>query len=293
MFRQEDHRSDFELRVRFRDRRGDPYGWPEGDFEIELRTVGGARYAAGSRGGILYNLRRDGDCAVVVAHNHGLPPGMIKAKVTAWIPDEDFPDRTRRLVRDEETEVRLTFGPCGCGCRHYETELGIPAVRLRITDMTEEDRETLLRPALDIAGEIGERADEFMRDADSRIDELLALLGETRNRLHVDFLETVVTVHKGDVDERLTAVLTKGGEDISEREGVSYSWTRRSWTHGVERTASDRMWNAKAVTGRVLRFRDADMDWDSDGGPHRLEFTVTATVTEPGEKQTARQTIRI
>lgn len=278
MFRQEDHRSDFELRVRFRDRRGDLYGWPEGDFEIELRTVGGTRYSAGSRGGVLYNIRRDGDCAVVVAHDHGLPPGMIKAKVTAWIPDGSFPNRLRRLVRDEETEVRLTFGACGCGCRHYETELGIPAVRLRITDMTEE---------------IGERTDEFMKDADGRIDELLALLGETRNRLHVDFLEAVVTVRKGNVNEHLTAVLTKGGEDISERDGVSYSWTRRSWTGGVERTVSDRMWNAKKVTGRVLRFTDVDMDWDSGGGPHRLEFTVTASVVEPEGKQTARHTISI
>ena len=120
---------------------------------------------------------------------------------------------------------------------------------------------------------------------------------------HVGFEEDVVTVIKGRIDETLTAVVTMYGEDISDNAAVSYSWTRRSWNLTIratantpaafaERTASDKVWNQKGRTGRTLRFTDTDMDWDSTGGPAKVQFTVTATVTEPGKAaRMARATV--
>lgn len=114
---------------------------------------------------------------------------------------------------------------------------------------------------------------------------------------HVTFDEDSVTVIKGHIDETLTAVVTMYGEDISEDASVSYKWTRRSWSlqsvgtgsgpsaaaKFTERTGADDIWNNQNHTGRTLHFTDADMDWADAGGPAKLMFIVTVTVTEPGK----------
>lgn len=111
---------------------------------------------------------------------------------------------------------------------------------------------------------------------------------------HLTFEEGVTVVAKGRTDNYITAVLTIYGEDISDHQSVTYEWTRLSKFQGVERTTSDSLWNAQSHNGRKLHITDADIGWDSFGGPDNMSFTVTATMKDAGGAlKKIRRTINI
>jgi hypothetical protein len=82
-------------------------GWPTYDWSAVLRTSGYASYPFSCKGGVAVNCYNDNGQIHVVVDNHSLPVGLLTVEFTAEIPDEIYPDGSRRTVTPEATEIEL------------------------------------------------------------------------------------------------------------------------------------------------------------------------------------------
>lgn len=103
------YKSDFSFVLDICDIVGKGAGVPSYDWQAECYTASpAAAFVASSRGGVLKGCRIDpGGAVVIVADNHHQPCGALKVRVTAWIPNDDFPDGSEALVQVCKTDIEL------------------------------------------------------------------------------------------------------------------------------------------------------------------------------------------
>lgn len=106
-----DHNEDFPLSLTLRDSHGHPMRVPDYDFTVILRA-GAVEYLAGRFDGRLLNCRpsRHDDCTLVIlCSDHGFPPcPELQVEITYHVPDSEYSDRFRDIVRRQPTGICLT-----------------------------------------------------------------------------------------------------------------------------------------------------------------------------------------
>lgn len=147
------YKSDFLLKVHFFDRAGKPAEVP-GTLTVTLRTAGRRRFEAYRRGDLLTNMTltpEDRGLANVACDGHGLYPGVLKAAVTAELPDRDYPDGYRRVTAEYTVGELVPEGEDSAGVLHLNVplptgEASAAACGCRIA--TEEEVDTAIEAAL-------------------------------------------------------------------------------------------------------------------------------------------------
>lgn len=136
--------------------------FPKYDFTATFRTGCTARsFTASCIGGVCTNCYDDAGRVHIVADGHGLGPGSLRCKLTCELPDEVFPDGTRRMVVPENLNIELTKEK-GAYPSTMEAEVLLPYIKgdkgdaFTYSDFTEEQIAELQRPATEAA----QRADE-------------------------------------------------------------------------------------------------------------------------------------
>ncbi|MDE5651836.1 MAG: hypothetical protein K2I48_00030 [Muribaculaceae bacterium] len=107
------YKEDFTAVIRMRYPDGETVGIPDFDFDMHF-TSGFTEYTAGRRNGQLYRCavsEADPTVLLVRFDNHGLHPcPSLGLRVVYHIPDSDFPDGFRDVVRTQSTDICLTVG---------------------------------------------------------------------------------------------------------------------------------------------------------------------------------------
>lgn len=136
------YRSDFDISISLFDIRGRQLPFPDYDFTVRLTSGTSAQaFVASQRSGVLTNCTDEGGRIHIWADSHGLRPGPLTVELTAFIPDDNFPDGTRRLPVIDTLDIALVPGrgqlPVG-----FETSLGLPAIKVYPEEWMEEVKKT-------------------------------------------------------------------------------------------------------------------------------------------------------
>ena len=136
------YKADFDLIISLLDIKGRLLPFPDYDFTVEITSAGVIpAFVASQRSGVLHNCSDDQGRIHIYADNHGLRPGPLTLEFTAYIPDANFADGTRRLPVVEQLDVHLVPGrgqlPVG-----FETSLGLPAIKVYPEEWMEEVKKT-------------------------------------------------------------------------------------------------------------------------------------------------------
>lgn len=113
------HKSDFDFTLRIYECTIGPdgqktrveMGFPTYDFEIRLYTTNRANaYICSKKGNKLQNCFNDEGKIHVVCDNHHLGKGILHAEFTAFLPNNIYPDGSRKTVEVSHTVIELVDG---------------------------------------------------------------------------------------------------------------------------------------------------------------------------------------
>lgn len=136
------YKADFDLIISLLDIKGRLMPFPDYDFTIRLTSQGQLpAFVASQRSGVLHNCSDDQGRIHIYADNHGLRPGPLTLEFTAYIPDANFADGTRRLPVVEQLDVHLVPGH-GQLPADIATSLGLPAIKVYPEEWMEQVKDT-------------------------------------------------------------------------------------------------------------------------------------------------------
>lgn len=201
-------KSDFVLRMRLRDCRGELIGWPDFDWRAKFRTDSPRGcYVAQCVGGVPTRCFEDRGEICVVFHRHGLMSGQLRVEFDALHPDGVMPDGLRREVTPDPLDVYLTYEKGDCATE-IEVELALPLIKgdpgepFRYEDFTAEQKAELIAPIKeDIDKAITQKQDSLSVSDDFRLTETAELsLTEQAKRQVFDDLFTSAAGAFGTID---------------------------------------------------------------------------------------------
>lgn len=100
-------------------------------------------------------------------------------------------------------------------------------------------------------------------------------------RLRLEWAGSEDSVWADNPQLTLQVLASLGSQDLTSDSRIIWMWTRRSWQGDVEQTTSDAEWNSHHTAGtNTLSLGMSDMNYSFGNPPTRLEFTVTATLTD-------------
>lgn len=100
-------------------------------------------------------------------------------------------------------------------------------------------------------------------------------------RLRLEWAGSEDSVWADNPQLTLQVLASLGSQDLTSDSRINWKWTRRSWQDDVEQTTSDVKWNSHHTAGtNTLSLGMSDMNYSFGNPPTRLEFTVTATLTD-------------
>lgn len=150
-------------------------GVPDFDWRARLWTSSKMNYVTvSSVGGELINCRIDDGRIHVIVDSHHLMPGKLHIDFEALIPNELYPDGTRRTVVPGIVPIELTADKAPCPSA-MEIELMLPYVRgkaLTFGDLTDAEKDAFAQQAADLVTieDLGVASDE---EVDEAMGELL------------------------------------------------------------------------------------------------------------------------
>lgn len=106
--RKQNFKSDFDFIVKMLDKSGASAGFVPYNWEIKLFTVEDKFvYTASRQYGENTNCYDDNGEVHVVVDGHEFPKGVLKYILEVEIPDENFPDGSRKVRVSGETEIEI------------------------------------------------------------------------------------------------------------------------------------------------------------------------------------------
>lgn len=103
------YKSDFDFVMKIFDEDGIEIGFPDFDWSAKVWTdMKSNALTVGCRGGEQTNCFNDGGQIHVVAQNHGLGTGLLKAELTAWMDDKIYDGGKRKDVSVADLDIELT-----------------------------------------------------------------------------------------------------------------------------------------------------------------------------------------
>lgn len=99
------------------------------DFDISLRAGGYTEFVARRRGNNLYNCSISEGAVIVYADRHGLHPGQLNILMTAYLPDANMPDGSRRLTRELESAIEIVDYPVTLELSASELAAVLPVIK--------------------------------------------------------------------------------------------------------------------------------------------------------------------
>lgn len=150
-------------------------GVPDFDWRARLWTSSKMNYVTvSSVGGVKTNCRIDDGRIHVIVDSHHLMPGKLHIDFEALIPNELYPDGTRRTVVPGIVPIELTADKAPCPSA-MEIELMLPYVRgkaLTFDDLTDAEKDAFAQQAADLVTieDLGVASDE---EVDEAMGELL------------------------------------------------------------------------------------------------------------------------
>lgn len=106
--RKQNFKSDFDFVLALRDSDGNDLGFPEINWELLL--LSGSRqlaYTASYQYGEKENVKNDNGKIKVIVDRHEFPAGELLYEFTAEIPDESFPDGSRKVFVTGSTDIEI------------------------------------------------------------------------------------------------------------------------------------------------------------------------------------------
>lgn len=149
--RKQNFKSDFDFQLDICDHSGQSVGIPEINWEILLFTTSRQLvYKASYQYGECQNcvLDRESDKIMIMVDNHSLPVGELRYELTAEIPDENFPDGSRKVFTEGTTDIEIV--------NEVGHQIAGAVVKAKVAHLEKHEEESPEPPA----EEGGEQADE-------------------------------------------------------------------------------------------------------------------------------------
>lgn len=106
--RKQNFKSDFDFILSLLDTEGNDAGFPEINWELVLFTSSRQlSYTASYQYGECFNCRNEDGKIHIYVDRHEFPVGELTYELTAEIPDQAFPDGSRRVVVGGSTDIEI------------------------------------------------------------------------------------------------------------------------------------------------------------------------------------------
>lgn len=148
------YKSDFDFLLHLTDAEGNRIPVPDCDWSGKFYTSSSLNAVEiWRRDGVTHCCTVEGDGIRVVMDNHGLSPGRLQAEFRVFLPDELYPDGTRREVMPEALDIELVRGKGDLPTK-ADAELALPMLTPDYVAITRKLKELLAAVGTISHGEI-------------------------------------------------------------------------------------------------------------------------------------------